>query len=72
MNSQNLGITNGQVGIGNATPNSTLQIAGSVSTAIRTTNVNTALGSSDFTLVTTDEDLIKPYLLPVLVREGSM
>lgn len=58
MNSQGLGFTNGQVGIGNSTPNSTLQISGSVSTPIRTTNVNTALGNNDFTLVTTAKDLI--------------
>ena len=59
INGQNLGLTNGKVGIGNNTPNSTLQVSGSVSMAIRTTTVNTTLGDNDYTLVmTTTKDLI--------------
>ena len=59
MNSQNLGFTNGKIGIGNTTPNSTLQISGSFPTPIRSTAVNTTLGVDDHTLITTTvKDLI--------------
>lgn len=59
INGQNLGLTNGKVGIGNSTPNSTLQVSGSVSMPIRTTAVNTTLGDNDYTLVmTTTKDLL--------------
>jgi len=58
MNTQNLGFTNGNVGIGNTTPNSTLQISGSISSPIRSTAINTTLGPNDFTLITTEKDLI--------------
>jgi len=59
MNSQNLGFTNGRVGIGTTTPNSSLGLAGSFSTPIRTTTVNTTLGENDFTLImTVNKDLI--------------
>ncbi|WP_221898693.1 hypothetical protein [Robiginitalea sp. SC105] len=51
QNGQSLGFTNGQVGVGTATPTSTLSVAGSFSTGIRSTNVNTTLTASDFTLV---------------------
>ncbi len=59
MNAQNLGFTNGKMGIGNTTPNSTLQVSGSFSTPIRSTAVNTTLGVNDHTLITTTvKDLI--------------
>ena len=59
MNAQNLGFTNGKMGIGNTTPNSTLQVSGSFSTPIRSTSVNTTLGVNDHTLITTTvKDLI--------------
>ncbi|MDH3796602.1 MAG: hypothetical protein OER83_07000, partial [Flavobacteriaceae bacterium] len=58
MNTQDLGFVNGNVGIGNSTPNSTLQISGSISAPIRTTAVDTVLGPNDFTLITTEKDLI--------------
>jgi hypothetical protein len=58
MNTQNLGFTNGRIGIGNNTPNSTLQLSGSFSSPIRTTAVNTSLGTNDFTLIITVKDLI--------------
>ncbi|MBT8206241.1 MAG: hypothetical protein KJP14_00995 [Eudoraea sp.] len=59
INGQNLGLTNGKVGIGNSTPNSTLQVSGSVSMPIRTTAVNTTLDDNDYTLVmTTTKDLL--------------
>lgn len=58
MNSQNLGFTNGRIGIGNNTPNSTLQLSGSFSAPIRSTAVNTTLGNNDFTLIMTVKDLI--------------
>ncbi|MCJ7465434.1 MAG: collagen-like protein, partial [Maribacter sp.] len=59
MNSQNLGFTNGKVGIGNTTPNSTLALSGSFSAPIRSTSVSTTLGVNDYTLImTTVKDLI--------------
>ena len=58
LNSQNIGFINGRVGIGNTTPNSTVQISGSVSAPIRTTAVNTTLGDNDFTLITTSKNLV--------------
>lgn len=58
MNSQNLGFTNGQVGIGTNTPTSTLQTSGSFAAAIRSTSVNTTLNENDFTLVMTAKNLI--------------
>ncbi len=58
MNSQNLGFTNGKVGVGTTTPNSTLQVSGSLSMSIRRISVNTTLGANDFTLITMARDLI--------------
>ncbi len=57
MNSQNLGFTNGNVGIGTTTPTSRLGVAGSFSSPIRSTAVNTSLGIDDFTLIMTVKDL---------------
>ncbi|MBT8281125.1 MAG: collagen-like protein, partial [Muriicola sp.] len=58
MNTQNLGFTNGSVGIGTSTPTSRLSTAGSFSSPIRSTAVNTNLGIDDFTLIMTVKDLI--------------
>ncbi len=58
MNTQNLGFTNGKIGVGNTTPNSTVQISGSFSVPIRSTAVNTTLGVNDHTLIMTAKDLI--------------
>ncbi len=58
LNNQNLGFTNGKVGVGTNTPTSTLQTSGSFATAIRTTSVNTTLNENDFTLIMTVKDLI--------------
>ena len=58
MNSQNLGFTNGRVGVGTTTPTSRLAVAGSFSSPIRSTAVNTSLGIDDFTLIMTAKDLI--------------
>lgn len=58
MNNQNLGFTNGKVGVGTTAPTSSLEVAGSFSTPIRSTAVNTTLGLNDFTLIMTAKDLI--------------
>ena len=58
LNNQNLGFTGGSVGIGNNTPNSTLQVTGSFSSPIRATSVNTTLTVSDFTLIMNTKDLL--------------
>lgn len=57
MNTQNLGFTNGKIGIGTTTPSSRLSIAGSFSSPIRSTSGNTTLGINDFTLIMTDKNL---------------
>ncbi|GGD44778.1 hypothetical protein [Muriicola marianensis] len=57
MNNQNLGFTNGRVGVGTTTPTSRLGVAGSFSSPIRSTAVNTSLGIDDFTLIMTARDL---------------
>jgi hypothetical protein len=44
------------VGIGTSTPNSTLQIAGSVSANITTQNTDYTVSSSDFTIITTQSN----------------
>jgi hypothetical protein len=51
LNSQNLGFTNGKVGVGTTTPTSTLQVSGSFSSPIRSTSGNTTLNEYDFTLI---------------------
>lgn len=51
LNSQTLGLINGNTGFGTTTPNSTVQITGTLSLPIRATSSNTALGASDHTLV---------------------
>lgn len=58
LNSQNIGFTNGKVGVGTNTPNSTLQTSGSFAAAIRTTSTNTNLTENDFTLIMTAKNLI--------------
>jgi hypothetical protein len=58
MNNQALGFVNGMVGIGTNTPTSRLSAAGSFSTPIRSTAVNTTLGIDDFTLIMTAKDLM--------------
>jgi hypothetical protein len=58
MNNQNLGFTNGKMGVGTTSPTSTLAVAGSFSSPIRSTAVNTTLGLNDFTLIMTAKDLI--------------
>lgn len=59
MNSQNLGLINGKVGVSTNTPNSSLHVSGSLSSAIRTTSSNTTLDDNDFTLImNTTKDLI--------------
>ena len=52
MNSQNLGFTNGKLGVGTNTPTSTLHTSGSFATAIRRTTVSTTFTDNDFTLIT--------------------
>jgi hypothetical protein len=44
-------MTTGEVGIATATPNSTVQIAGSFSTAIRSITADATVGASDYTIV---------------------
>ena len=46
------------VGIGTSTPNSTLQIAGSVSANITTQNSNYTMAPTDFTVITTQSSII--------------
>ena len=57
INGQNLGLTNGNVGIGTNTPTSVLEVSGSVSMPIRSTNTSTTLGNNDYTLVMTNRNL---------------
>lgn len=57
INGQNLGITNGNVGIGTNTPTSTLEVTGSVSMPIRSTSTSTTLGNNDYTLVMNNRNL---------------
>ena len=64
MNSQNLGFTNGKVGIGTTTPSSTLHTSGSFATAIRRTTVSTTLTDNDFTLITDNDDYERTITFP--------
>jgi hypothetical protein len=58
MNTQNLGFTNGKIGVGTTAPTSTLSLAGSFSSPIRSTAANTTLGVNDYTLIMTAKNLI--------------
>jgi hypothetical protein len=58
MNNQNLGFTNGKIGVGTSTPTSALSVSGSFSTAIRSSAVNTSVGVNDHTLILTAKDLV--------------
>jgi len=57
LNGQNLGFTNGKLGIGTTTPTSSLGLGGSFSSPIRTTAINTTMDVNDFTLIMTNKDL---------------
>lgn len=58
INGQNLGFSNGKVGIGTNTPTSVLQVSGSISMPIRSTSTNTSLGDNDYTLVMNARNLV--------------
>ena len=79
INSQKLGFTNGDVGIGTSAPTSRLQVNGAFSTPIRTTVANTTLDANDYTLIMKQKNLVislpDPNLCPgrlyVLVNISS-
>ncbi len=57
ITSQNLNFTDGNVGIGTATPTSSLHVTGSIAAPIRRTAINTTLTEDDLTLVMTENNL---------------
>jgi hypothetical protein len=57
VTSQNLNFTNGNVGVGTATPTSSLHIVGSIAAPIRRTTISTTLDENDFTIVMTEKNI---------------